>query len=87
MTDDISKLIREAKPLYFERKRRNNRIKASLAMIMFVVLINGFYPRNEIYVDNFDYYLIDDGVEVSENVSIIEEMGLPTDDYGLLMVG
>ena len=30
--DDISDLLKEAKPLYFARKRRRNQIKATLGM-------------------------------------------------------
>ena len=87
MEDEISKLLREAKPLYFARKRRNNRIKAVLAMLICVVMIGSFYPRNETTLNPLDYYFMGSEVSVSENNSVIEEMGLPTDDYGLLMVG
>lgn len=87
MEDDISKLLKEAKPLYFSRKRRNNRIKAVVAMLICVVMIGSFYPRNETKLDPLGYYFMGSEVSVSENNSVIEEMGLPTDDYGLLMVG
>lgn len=87
MEDDISKLLKEAKPLYFARKRRNNRLKAFAAMLVGVVMLGSFYPKNDGQFDSFDYYFMGCEISVSENISIIEEMGLPVDDYGLLMVG
>ena len=36
--DDISALIKEAKPLYFARKKRNNRIKAALCSLVLLLL-------------------------------------------------
>lgn len=87
MEDDISKLLKEAKPLYFARKRRNNQIKAFAAMVVCVAMIGGFYPKNNLQEDSFGYYFMEDEFSVSENGSVIEDMGLPTDDYGLLMVG
>ena len=35
--DDISALIKEAKPLYFARKKRNNRIKAALCSLCLLI--------------------------------------------------
>lgn len=87
MEDDISKLLKEAKPLYFVRKRRNNRLKAIAAMFVGVAMLGSFYPKNNEQFDSFGYYFMGSEVAVSENTSVIEEMGLPTDDYGLLMVG
>lgn len=81
--DDISKLLREAKPLYFARKRRNNRIKAALCMLVCIVGISSFYPRGAA----FNYDNLDNEIAVTINGSVIQDMGLPTDDYGLLMVG
>ena len=79
--DDISALIKEAKPLYFARKKRNNR---SLVLLLG---IGSFYPKSEGYTMSYDYYLFGTEFSVSENSSVIEEMGLPVDEYGLLMVG
>lgn len=90
--DDISKLLQEAKPLYFVRKRRHNRIKASLAMLICVVMFGAFYQKtnNANQVSAYSYLLYDSyttEMVVSDEASVIEEMGLPTDEYGLLMVG
>lgn len=87
MEDDISKLLKEAKPLYFARKRRNNRLKAFAAMLVGAVMLGSFYPKNDSQLDSFGYYFAGGEIAVSENISVIEEMGLPTDDYGLLVVG
>ena len=76
MYEEVSQLLKEAKPLYLARKRRNNQIKTVLAMLVCIIGIGSFYPRD---IDNW---------YVSEtNTSVIENMGLPTDEYGLLMVG
>ena len=77
--DEISKLIKEAKPLYFKRKRRNMRIKncvvALLLSSMFVLGTFGGYTIGErsASISDSDY-------------SQFEELGLPTDEYGLLTV-
>ena len=83
--DDISALIREAKPLYLARKRRNNILKSALgAAAVLWIGIAAYRPAAPV---SYDYYW-DSGYFAAENtVSVIEEMGLPTDEYGLLMVG
>jgi len=83
---DISALIKEAKPLYFARKRRNNLIKSSLAMLVGAVMLGYFYPQPQPAWD-YGIYFYGSEFSVSENSSVIEEMGFPVDDYGLLMVG
>ena len=55
--DDISALIKEAKPLYFARKKRNNRIKAALCSLVLLLGIGSFYPKSEGYTMSYDYYL------------------------------
>ena len=82
--EDISSLIKEAKPLYFARKRRNNIIKSVLATLVVVVGVGSFYPQGQQQV--YDYYWNNDLYAISDS-SVIEDMGLPTDEYGLLMVG
>ena len=82
--EDISSLIREAKPLYFARKKRNARIKAALAMLVVFAGIGHFYSGGGEQV--YEYYWNNDLYAVNES-SVIEDMGLPTDEYGLLMVG
>ena len=81
--EDISALIREARPLYFSRKRRNNRIKAGLAVIACTMMISLFYPRSYTYGYTDEW---SEAIYMTENGSVIEDMGLPVDEYGLLMV-
>ncbi len=82
--DEISALIKEAKPLYFARKKRNRIIKSVLASVcLFCVGIWAYNPVN----DSVYPYYWDSEFSISDNVSVIEEMGLPTDEYGLLMIG
>lgn len=83
MDNEISQLIKEAKPLYFARKKRNNRFKAGLAMLVCIWGISSFYPKAE----DYSYYADAGWFAAESDVSVIEEMGLPTDDYGFLMIG
>lgn len=84
--DEISKLLKEAKPLYFARKKRNNRIKALAAMLALVFMAGYLYPQKYTYVEyNFDN--LGSEIYLTENGSVIEDLGLPTDEFGLLMVG
>lgn len=81
--EDISSLIKEAKPLYFARKRRNKIVKSSLVGVALLwVGIFAYTPKSTPYT-----YYWDTEFDISDNISVIEEMGLPTDEYGLLMVG
>lgn len=78
--DKISELLQEAKPLYLKRKRRNEIIKKS----MFVIL-PFFFCAAAILPFTINYNQSDTSYYTS-STSIVEEMGLPTDDYGLLKV-
>ena len=77
--DEISKLIKEAKPLYFKRKRRNMRIKNCLMALLissiFILGSFGGYTMGERSASVAD-----------ESYSQFEELGFPTDEYGLLTV-
>ncbi|MDR1694435.1 MAG: hypothetical protein LBR70_04505 [Lactobacillaceae bacterium] len=78
--ENVSNLLKEAKPLYFARKRRNNRIKATLGMLVCVLMLGVFYPVSQ------PYYDVDSEIYSIYTGSVISDMGLPTDEYGLLMV-
>ena len=80
---DISDLIKEAKPLYFKRKRRNQVIKAGGSILALVMLVFAFMPQSQNY--SYSSYW-DLGDAEYQQISSIEEMGLPVDDYGLLKV-
>ena len=82
--DDISKLLQEAKPLYVARKKQRNRIKAVLCMLVGVVMSGTFMPHKSAFVDNGEWV---DYEQYISQTSPLEDMGLPVDEYGLLMVG
>ena len=71
--DSISELIKEAKPLYFDRKKK--RIQTGVILGLFLLVIP-IIPINT-YIQHENILSQD---------SILEYQGLPTDEYGLLMV-
>lgn len=71
--ENISELIKEAKPLYFERKRK--RVQTGIILGLFL-LVMPIIPINS-YIQHENILSQD---------SILEYQGLPTDEYGLLMV-
>ena len=81
---DVSDLIKEAKPLYHKRKKQRRIIKSALAGVacLFLVFVNmpSFYIGDDFYnpyIDmEYDNY----------QESYVENLGLPVDDYGLLLV-
>lgn len=81
--DEISKLLKEAKPLYFSRKKQRNRIKAGLCMLVGVIMMSLYLPQKSTYADNGEWL---DYEQYISQTSPIEEMGLPVDEYGFLMV-
>ncbi len=89
--DDISKLLQEAKPLYFARKKRNNQIKAVLCMALFAIGLNwsilSYKPTYEGYENNVLVSMLEQQTSLTDQETVIEQMGLPVDDYGLLMIG
>ena len=86
MNDDISLLIKEAKPLYFTRKRRRKQIGTLSAMFACMLFVSPFFVKNSDnqYLYNFDGY--DEEINSVQTGSIIEDMGLPTDEYGLFRI-
>ncbi len=83
MTDDISLLLKEAKPLYFVRKRRRRVMKSVAAMLVCVLMAGWLTPENYVYEYQDEW---SSEIYLTENGSIIEDMGLPVDEYGLLAV-
>lgn len=71
--ENVSELIKEAKPLYFERKRK--RVQTGIILGLFL-LVMPIIPINS-YIQHENILSQD---------SILEYQGLPTDEYGLLMV-
>lgn len=83
--EDISKILREARPLYFARKCRRRIMVASASLAaVFAIIFNVVFvsPQDEPLYD-----LWSEQIYMTENGSVIEDMGLPVDEYGLLMVG
>lgn len=82
--DDISKLLQEAKPLYMARKKRNTQIKAVICMLVLAAGISWMMPSQQVvYSDEW----LENQISMTEKGSVIEDMGLPVDAYGLLMAG
>ncbi|MCI7486370.1 MAG: hypothetical protein MSB80_02655 [Alphaproteobacteria bacterium] len=82
--DDISDLLKEAKPLYFRRKRIRNLTKAAGVLSIAVFLAFGTFQRADNYVYDFDN--MSSTISMLQNGSAIEDLGLPTDEYGFLRI-
>lgn len=80
--DSLSHLLQEARPLYFARKRRLRYLKTAAVVLICAIGIGVFYPRPYQYVD-----YVGAALDRTQYGSIIADMGLPTDEYGLLTVG
>ena len=81
---NISDLIKEAKPLYMARKKRNKNIKiASLAIICGMFAFALVPTQKEI--EDFSWWDLGYG-EAQSELTYVENFDLPVDDYGLLLV-
>ena len=69
--------------MFFARIRRNNYIKCGVAVLFCAVMMNIFTTTSYTYVFNDEWA---QAVDSAAQGSVIADMGLPTDDYGLLMV-
>lgn len=84
MMKDISDLIKEAKPLYHKRKKQRRIVSSALVGMacLFLVFVN--MPNYQMSDDFYNPYV---DLEYEENQdSYVENLGLPVDDYGLLLV-
>lgn len=81
---DISSLLKEAKPLYIARKKRNLILKTGTIGLSCCFLLFTFFlqPTPQ---DNFSWWLSSDNQNTNQ-LTYVENLGLPVDDYGLLMV-
>ena len=81
---DISDLIKEAKPLYHKRKKQRRIISSAMVGVacLFLVFVNmpNYQMNDDFYYLDFDYEY-----EISSE-TYVESLGLPVDDYGLLLV-
>lgn len=82
--DDISDLLKEAKPLYFRRKLIRNLTKAAGVLSIAAFLALGTFQRADNYVYDFDN--MSSTISMLQNGSAIEDLGLPTDEYGFLRI-
>ena len=81
----IDELLRTAKPLYLRRKR-NRRIAAATSTLgaFCFVLALGFQSLKQSSTPIYDCWT--DEIYQAQNGSVIEDMGLPTDEYGLFWI-
>ena len=77
---DISTLLQEAKPLYKQRKKIKRQITTYLFAFLCLSGIGLTYHPTDL---NFN---IDEELYLTETGGAIEDLGLPTDEYGLLKV-
>ena len=82
--DDISDLLKEAKPLYFRRKRIRNLTKTAGVLSIAAFLAMGAFQRADTYVYDFDN--MSSTISMLQDGSAIEDLGLPTDEYGFLRI-
>ena len=75
---EVSELIKEAKPYFIERRRNIARVKAMVASFALIIMTTtlGVVNLNPDISDTIRY-----GTTLSA-----EDLGLPVDSYGLLMV-
>lgn len=81
----IQNLVKEASSYYKNKKNRKNIIKSNLVKIAagFTILFLTYFSASQLFInDKLNEY----DLSYLEKESVISEMGLPTDEYGLLMV-
>ena len=77
---DISTLLQEAKPLYQSRKKHRKQMQACFVALL---CLGSFFFKQTPTDLNFN---IEEELYLTEMGGVIEDLGLPTDDYGLLKV-
>lgn len=83
--DRLDELLSEAKP-YYKARKRNRRLAAICSTLGAFVVVCGLSVQNFRQVQSPIYDLWIDEIYQAENGSVIEDMGLPADEYGLLEV-
>lgn len=83
--DRIDELLSEAKP-YYKVRKRNRRLMAIGSTLGAFVIVCGLSLSTFHQTQSPIYDLWIDEIYQAENGSVIEDMGLPTDEYGLLKV-
>lgn len=87
---DISNLIKEARPLYFKRKKRRQRIKIAAGFLgccmAGLVAINIVTPRNTISEEIYTAFYNDTVFEEAFALYQPEENAGFLDEYGLIKI-
>ena len=83
--DRLDELLSEAKP-YYKTRKRNRRLMAIGSTLGAFVLVCGLTLQNFNQTKSpiYDFWI--DEVYQAESGSVIEDLGLPVDEYGLLEV-
>lgn len=81
---NISDLIKEAKPLYVARKKRNKQIKVASLAVACGVFAFAIIPTKKT-VEDFSWWDLGYG-DVQNELTYVENFELPVDEYGLLLV-
>ena len=81
---DISDLIKEAKPLYHKRKKQRRVVTSAFVGVACLFLVFVGFPKYQVNDDFYSLYF--DFEDVGYQESYVENLGLPVDDYGLLLV-
>lgn len=83
--DRLDELLSEAKP-YYKTRKRNRRLMAIGSTLGAFIMVCGLSLQNINRTQGPIYDLWIDEVYQAENGSVIEDLGLPVDEYGLLEV-
>lgn len=81
---DISDLIKEAKPLYHKRKRQRRIVKSALAGVFCLLAVFVNFPKYQLNDDFYSPYFDTEYEDYQQ--TYVENLGFPVDDYGLLLV-
>ena len=84
--DKLTQLLTEAKPYYFKRKR-NRRITAAACAIVPCIAAFVLTFSNPKQLEGPIYDVWTEEIYQAEFGSVIEDLGFPVDEYGLLQVG
>ncbi len=82
----IDELLSEAKPLY-KRKKREKKIMASFSVLGMLLAASLFLHQPVPVSSAVIYDVWAEEIYQAENGSVIEDLGLPSDDFGLLLIG
>ena len=82
---DITTLLQEAKPLYKARKRNRRIVAIGSTLGVFCLTIGlSLNLIRQTKAPIYDLWI--DEIELTQNGSVIEDMGLPVDESGLLWI-